>query len=591
MLKSLQGTGLADDFDVALLILAWAKVSNDQSIPIEMRVTSALLNDPSRALDTLERFEQSLTAFPASESLTSLKRLDPKTILPALEFALRLTETGLLQTLDPADISDSGPILDSPAAVEYGTVIPPEVASLLIDLADIRPGDTVYAPWDCSAQLSARAATLGASVYLEVPFPSSTPTSISLLAKRPFEVHPGDPIDRPSAVENGKLRKFDVAVVFPTLLGRRYERSTVNSDLFDRFREPTTSGDVLLIRHLLSQTRRRVVVASSNRVLFSAGAEQTLRKDLIARGMIEAVIAMPSGLLFETCTSPSFNLMILDPAGGHERIKFINVDSPQFRERVSKARHKLVNLKGLEELVTNDEVSSDAAIISNIEVLANETQLQVSRYLVSTFAKQLPASMKNAETRPLGAVVNTVRPMPTTIDTNDSVEVLEVGAAELPSFGYIRTRKTVLVQREVAEKNVSQFLRPLDIVLIIKGSVGSVGSVGVVPQDVPPAGPGGWIAGQSAIVLRASEDAAIDPRALGLMLRSPFGQQLLRVLVSGATIRLIPLRELMRMQVRVPTPEVGHRLTTAIEEEARIQQQIDRLQHEQSEIAKDIWAL
>jgi type I restriction enzyme M protein len=567
---------------VALLILAWTKVSNDQSVPVEMRVTPALLSEPSRALETLARFEEEgLKRFHVPGGLKDLTRLDPKAILPALDLALRLSETGLLQTLDPTDISYSAPYL-----VLFGSALPPAVASLLIDLADIHSGDTVYTPWDVSGQLSTRAAGRDARVYLETPLASTIPSSISLLAEKPFEVHHADPIRSPSAIESGKPRKFDVAIAFPPM-NERYEYDIVPRDLFNRFREPTTSGAVLAVRHLLSQAHRRVVVAVSNSVLFSPGAEQALREELITRGMIEAVIAMPSGLLL--ASNISFAVMILDPAGGHERIKFINADSPLFRESISKAKCHLVNLKRLEELVANDVVSDEAAIIPNADVLANETQLQVSRYVVPTTTKQLLTFMKSAKTLVLGDIVNTVRPMPTTIDADDSVEALEVGASELPPFGYISTPgRTVFVERQIADKNVSQFLRPLDIVLIIKGSVGKVG---IVPQDIPPPGLGGWVAGQSAIVLRSSESAAMDPRALALMLRSPVGQRLLSVHVSGASIPLIPLRELTRMQVLVPTLEAAQHVATALDQESRIQQEIDRLRHEQSEVAKGLWAL
>ena len=59
------------------------------------------------------------------------------------------------------------------------------------------------------------------------------------------------------------------------------------------------------------------------------------------------------------------------------------------------------------------------------------------------------------------------------------------------------------VAASTLEENADQFLRPDVIVLIIKGSVGKVG---IVPTDVPESDPGGWVAGQSAIVLRANAD-------------------------------------------------------------------------------------
>jgi hypothetical protein len=43
------------------------------------------------------------------------------------------------------------------------------------------------------------------------------------------------------------------------------------------------------------------------------------------------------------------------------------------------------------------------------------------------------------------------------------------------------------VAASTVEENADRFLRPYDIVLIIKGSVGKVG---IVPSDVPEPGPG-----------------------------------------------------------------------------------------------------
>jgi type I restriction enzyme M protein len=166
---------------------------------------------------------------------------------------------------------------------------------------------------------------------------------------------------------------------------------------------------------------------------------------------------------------------------------------------------------------------------------------------------------------------------------------VEIGAAELPPLGYIRTAgRTVWVAPQVAEKNAEQFLRPLDIVLIIKGSVGKVG---IVPHYVPPPGPGGWVAGQSAIVLRVTPSSTVDPRTLALQLRSPFGQELLKGIVSGATIPLIQLRELTRLPVLVPDLETARRAGEALEEESRIQGEIDRLREAQAEAARDMWTL
>jgi type I restriction enzyme M protein len=156
-------------------------------------------------------------------------------------------------------------------------------------------------------------------------------------------------------------------------------------------------------------------------------------------------------------------------------------------------------------------------------------------------------------------------------------------------MGYIRTAgRRQQIPAETANKNKGQFLRPDDIVLIIKGSVGKVG---IVPQGAPPPGPGGWVAGQSGIILRVNERSTIEPKVLAMELRSPFGQELLKTVSSGATIPLIQLKELLRLQVPVPDAATAEEARSALEGEAEIQSEIEFLQHKQASLAKSLWAL
>src|ERR1035437_4394018 len=583
MMDTLRGTSLSlqESLEVSLLILAWIKLSTTQAIPEELRFTAALLSDPALALDTLTRLgENDAPEFQAFSEAKRHTRLDPAVLRSALDLALRLRDAGLLQEFDAADA-----ICALTWSAFNEIAIPPDIANLLVALASICTGDSVYTPWDNGGQLAARAVKNSVKVYLESPEPSTVPASVSLLAIHPFEVHQADPIRSPSAVEGGKPRKFDVAIAF-TPLNERYSGEVVERDWFGRFPERTTSGTVLAVRHLLSQTRRRVIAAVQSSLLFSTGVEQALREDLVSRSVVEAVIQMPSGL-FRFSNFP-FAILILDPAGGHDQIKFINADSPRFREATSKAKNRLTNVESLVELAFNDIVSEDAAIVSTTEVLAKEAQLVVGRYVFPDTTKRLFELVSTEKSVEYRDVVDTIRPMPTTSAKGGFVEGKEIGAADLPAFGYISTPgRTVFIDRQVAENNTQQFLRPLDIVLIIKGSVGKVG---IVPEDVPPPGPGGWVAGQSAIVLR-SKGNEIDPRALAVQIRSPLGQEVLRMVVSGATIPLIQLKLLMNLPVFVPDVKTTKRATEALKQEAHLQREIDRFQKAQAEVANDLWKL
>ena len=572
MFDSLRSSGLAPEqrFQLCLLILAWVKVSAKKAIPEELRLTPKLLDDPSKTREALALFGGDI-----GEDIRI-----PDGIRPTFELALRLSEAGVLQQLDAADAICA---LDSRYFSEGA--LPPEVATLLVALSRIAPGDSVYTPWDTGGQLAARAARTAANVFLEVPPRWPIAAFVSILQDKPFESRFSDPIRNPSAVENGKPRKFDVAVSCPPF-GLRYDADVAQQDWFGRFPEQTSSGAVLAIRHLLSQARRRVVVATSHAVLFSGGVEQQLREDLVRKGIVEAVIDLPSGVF--TTTNIPFAILVLDPAGGHDNIRFINADSQEYREPVSKARSRLINLDGLVELVFNEVETENTAVVASSDVLKQEALLLVGRYLLPAAKKRVLQLIRNRDCRLLGELVFTVRPMPTITATQDSIEAREIGAADLPPFGYITTPgRSVLIDRLVSGNNAKQFLRPLDLVLIIKGSVGKLG---IVPKEVPPPGPGGWVAGQSAIVLRSNE-SVIDPRAMAVQLRSKLGQEVLKFATTGATIPLIPLKMLLKLPIFVPDRETVQKAVDALEQETKLQREIDRLHQAQTEFAKDLWTL
>lgn len=576
----------SESLELSIQILAWVKLSTDQTIPERLQLNSALLNErPIHAMEVLSQLgqEDKILLKQAFADGKWINRLDPLSLRPALNFALRLNDTGMLQQLDVVDVVANFLHQDR---VDELYPLPIELASLLFELSGVCPGDSVYTPWDFCGQLSARAAKKDATVYLESPVHSAIPALISLLAEKPFEVHYADPITSPSAIDGGKPRQFDLAIASPPF-NMRYSPDAVKKDLFGRFPERTPSGPVLTIRHLLSQTSRLVVVAMPNNLLFSGGTELALRQDLVKGGYVKAVVAMPTGLL--SMTNISFAILILDPAGESKQIKFINADTPRFYEPVSKAKSRLVNIEALVKLILETEVSEDTAVVSVGDVLANDAQLQVSRYVLPETKKRLQAKLANAQVIKLGDLITTIRPMPTSSDEEDSIEAGEIGAADLPSFGYIKAPgRLVKVESQIASKSEHQFLRPYDIVLIIKGSVGKLG---IVPVNVPSPGPGGWVAGQSAIVLRTDQKTDIDPRVIASQLRSKLGQELLNNIVSGATIPMIQLKELIRLTVIAPDFETANRAIEALEREAELQQQIDLLRQEQAQAAADIWTL
>lgn len=559
--------------ELALKLLVWARLSGDQTAdptrPGRVRDLLAISGHDPRLLPL---------AFPDDPRL---ERLDSKKLQPTISLLLRLREQGILDAFDPAD-AIAALFPERTGLLE----LPAELAELLVGLSGMSATDTVYTPWDAFGQLAFRCARQAPLVYLETPEVSAVPALISLLSVKPFEVHFADPIREPSAVEAGQLRKFDISVAFPPIM-IRYDIKDIERDWFNRFPDRTTASGVLAVRHLLAQTDRRVVMAVQNSLLFSVGAEQKLRQDLLKGGQVQAVIAMPSGLL--PTTNVAFTVLVLAPTGGHQQVRFINADASRFRQPVSKAKTTLTDLPALIDEIHRTGESAESISVDVRDVLANESHLQVDRYVLPEVKKRVRALLANTPKVALGDLVTTIRPVKMPLEAEDALEAKEVGAADLPARGYITAPSRVItVSGSSGNRSQQQFLKPYDIVLIIKGSVGKVG---IVPPDVPPAGKDGWLAGGSSIVLRMLDFHRLDPRTLFMELRSPLGQEILSGIVSGATIPLIQLRELNRLELPLPPPETARRAQEAFEQEVAIQREIDALQKRQAEISADLWAL
>jgi type I restriction enzyme M protein len=584
IVDSVRSTGLDRDksLELALQLLAWEKLSRKNRIAKELAFSAEYIKYPEKVLNVFQALSASGgLMFKAFSNIPSVIGVNPYALRDALEVVSRLSATGVLENVDVLNLAEERFI--SPVGGYLN--MPGEVADLMSAIADIRSSDSVYTPWDSSfAQLASRAAIKSRDVYYESILHSSIPALVSLLSTNEFEVSISNPILQPTAIEGGKPRLFDITVAFPPF-GMKYPADEIRRDLFNRFPERTSIGSVLAVRHAMSQTKSKLVIAVQNSLLFSHGYEKELRKDLVEKGMIEAVIAMPNGLL--SLTNIAFTILVINPKGGLNSVKFINADSPEFYVGVARTRNDLRNIDGLLELIKSNKESTNCSIASNQVVLSNDAQLQVDRYVVSDSRKRLEKQLSGLRKIQLGDIARTVRAIPLGSIESKPIAVMEIGAADLSQFGYIAPKgKTISVDENLAKRYEDCFLRPLDIVLIVKGSVGKIG---IVPEDVPGPGNGGWVAGQSAIVLRVHPEYCAQ--SLFVQLRSPMGQELLAGIVSGATIKLIQLRELMKLEVVQSTSDQDTKSREIIDSEERLEKQIQKIRTEQESLSKNVWKL
>ncbi len=572
-----------DTMTFSLQLLYWAKISQEGKLDEAFNIQQPAYIDPKQIMTVWQYLaNKSNTLCEAYSNLEIFSRLSAPCVGAAVNQCIRLAETGALTNFDPTDC------LTLFAGRDTGEMsLPSELADLMTHIARIESKSTVYTPWDNSIQMAVRATRLGATVYMEIRQRPMLSALISLFVDGQIDIVQGDPIREPSAVEGGKLRKFDTCLSFPPI-NVRYTPDVFERDLYGRFKEFTKSGTVLAVRHIMAQTKGRAVIGVHNGLLFSPGSERSLRDELIEKKFVESVIAMPSGIL--PYTNISFALLVLNMKEPQHTVRFVNAEADCFHEAISRARAraKLTDIDGIVARATGVLEDEYVVKVKTEGIIKNDSMLQVNRYVIGESTQKITKLMASSQTQKLENFVSILRPIPRP-PVNKGLIVLEVGTADLQEFAYIAPPvKEVRLDIATAQRNENLFLKPFDIVITVKGSVGRVG---IAPEDVPPPGEGGWIVGQAAVILRVTNRKIMHPKALAVYLRSPLGQAMLGGLALGATIPLIQQRELQQLPVVVPAMEEVAGICDILDKQASIKEEIDGLKAQLVELSKRIWAL
>lgn len=574
-------TPASQNFLLALMMIAWHQASKNPLCPSHLQIQNCQGVNGDELLKLMAALSGAMRdpAFNIGDS--GMARMRPPTISAAINWCLNMGESGLLAQYDPTDA-----ILSFDQREMMG--FPEEVCDLMVGLAGDIANKAVYLPWESNGQLAGRILKKKAAGMIETKWQADVLALVlSILSgDGRTEVAHNDPLRHPCYLEGGRLKTFGTTLaLLPFGVNIDAGPEIVDQDLFGRFKEKTRSMTVLAVRHILAQTRGRAIVTVMNGLLFGSGAERNLREDLLTKRQIEAVVAMPAGLL--SMTAIPFTILVLNTEQPCETVRFVNADTPRFKESILRTKSRLINLDQLLETVL---ATSDSDIAKNVnveEILANDAQLQVGRYVLGASEQKVASLLASMELRRLDEIATLIKPVANVL-AEKGMAVYEVGASDLPDYGYIHTASKQILIEPRAGKMRDQFLRAGDIVLIIKGSLGKVGIVGAA---APAPGENGWIAGQSAVVIRLEKSGAVDPIALFMLLRSEFGKGLVRTLASGSAITFVQLRELKQLAIPVPSRDESDKAIAALVGEEELQHQIKALQQRQASLATHCWSL
>lgn len=457
-----------------------------------------------------------------------------------------------------------------------GTLIP-ELSSLLLDLVGASPDSEVWIPFDVKGQLTIEALRRGWRILATSPM-AFNPLFQQLL----LTIETGQPQSPAVRIDIGRqwaefpAQRVDYGLIVPPFgvpvnEDRMWGWDIRGTHPYGQF----TRSESWALVEFVNRIKRKAVFVVPQGVLFALGQEQRLREYLLSRSSpsstLNTVVALPPGT-FGASTIPGAILMF--SANGAADTVFM-ADLISGRRLLQEAGDIL---SAAHEMVLERHATDKARQVSRNEIEANGLSLAPSRYLRKV-------ADLGEEVVKLGNLFEAVRPPATSRDVSP-FDVAEVGLPDMNKWqpiSHVIAKTTYLKSAPKA----SALVRPGDVVIAIKGSVGRVGLIGSSAEHRPT------VVSQSCLALRPNPKQAnkhLSPEILFMYLRSPHGQAQLAGLQVGAVVpHISPNTLLSAVSIPVPSAEQYRLIQQDYDRLCELEQQIGGIEEEITDIARRRW--
>ncbi len=320
---------------------------------------------------------------------------------------------------------------------------------------------------------------------------------------------------------------------------------------------------------------RNVVVVGNGVLLRRSRMDAALKRGLIERQGLEAIVALPSGLFAGTAIGAS--ALVFSGNHGPKRrrgtLRFINSSDAATLGPVSLS--KLLSEKSSNAHKFWHPLCVDASIR---EVAEGGFNLLVDRYVWDPAVQIHRELLNSQETVKLSDLADIHRPqtLPRGSAKGKGLKVREAFLADIDNGRLTLPAKLSEVEESAAARIATALLKPGDILLSIKGGIGKVALI--TAEVVAESEPVPILASQSFVIIRLREGGAVrGSEVLFSYLRSPVAQSLLRGMSGGTTIANVAMRDLKAMPVPVLPMERQQNIVAKFKECRTIQKEIDEL--------------
>ncbi len=299
---------------------------------------------------------------------------------------------------------------------------PREVVKLLVEVLDPKPGMRVYDPCAGSAGMLIYSALHirdknGGSMQNISLFGQEKNINTWAIGHMNLLLHTlshaklmhGDTMKNPMFLEDGDLMVFDRVIANPMWNQSKWHKDDLKEEQpYNRFPyglPPKNSADWAWVQHMLASANQKgkVGVVLDNGVLFRSRSEGKIRKKVLKEDLIEAVIALPKNLFYNTSSPGCILVLNKDkPQERKDKALFIYAEDQKLRESGVEVYKELSNQnqltqKGVEKIVKTyknfEEEKHHSRVVNLEEIKENDYNLNVPRY-VDTTEPEEPVDVK-----------------------------------------------------------------------------------------------------------------------------------------------------------------------------------------------------
>lgn len=290
---------------------------------------------------------------------------------------------------------------------------PAEVSRVIANILGIRHASTtasttVYDPTCGSGSLLLKVgdeAARGNNVQISL-FGQEKDTSTAGLARMNMilhnyptaEIKQGNTLANPLFTEGQALKTFDYVVANPPFSDKRWSTGIdPEHDLFQRFQDygvpPAKQGDYAYLLHILRSLKQTGSGACilPHGVLFRGNAEAAIRRNLIQRGYIKAIIGLPANLFYGTGIPAC--ILVLDKREAVSRKGIFMIDASKgFIKDGNKNRLREQDIHRIVDTFTRQlEVQGYSRMVPVAEIsdAKNDYNLNLPRYIDGSDAEDL----------------------------------------------------------------------------------------------------------------------------------------------------------------------------------------------------------